>query len=34
MKLELWATRKHIDPLAKALDREVSVEVIPGEIQE
>lgn len=32
MKLELWATRKHVDPLAKALKKEVSVEAIAGDI--
>ncbi|MDF9795723.1 exopolyphosphatase/guanosine-5'-triphosphate,3'-diphosphate pyrophosphatase [Catalinimonas alkaloidigena] len=32
MKLELWATRKHVDPLAKALKKEVSVEAIPGDL--
>ncbi len=30
MELELWATQKHIDPLAKALDKKIKIEPVAG----
>ncbi|WKN31851.1 Ppx/GppA phosphatase family protein [Porifericola rhodea] len=29
MKLELWATRRHLDPLAKVLHKDISIEAVP-----